>query len=58
MLPTLQETLRNFVADTMGETPQEQYLRPRCNLNHQTNIPEQHPRRLLALAHHGTAGFK
>ena len=30
MLPTLQETLRNFVADTLGEPPQEQYLRPRC----------------------------
>ena len=36
MLPTLQETLRNFVADTLGETPQKQYLRPRCTLNHLT----------------------
>ena len=34
MLPILQEPLRNFVADTLGETQQEQNLRPRCTLNH------------------------
>ena len=36
MLPTFQETLCNFVAKTPGETPQEQYLRPRRTLHHLT----------------------
>ena len=36
MLPTLQEAHRNFVANTLGETPQEQNLRPRRTSHHLT----------------------
>ena len=33
---TSEVALRNFVANTLGETPQEQYLRPRRTLHHLT----------------------
>ena len=36
MLSTLLETLRKFVADTLGETPQEHHLRPRSTVTHLT----------------------
>ena len=67
MHPILQETLRNFVADTLGETSQEQKL---CRAALET-IDNANPGREVTkptflnniffgfwLAHDGTAGYK